>query len=84
LEDWAETLAHYLLIIETLETALSFNLITKLDEEQQFDSLMNEWMQLVVVNNALNRSTGSKDAYPLVISEPVKKKLSFIHDVIRQ
>jgi hypothetical protein len=84
LEDWAETWAHYLLIIETLETALSFNLITKLDEEQQFDSLMNEWMQLVVVLNALNRSTGSKDAYPFIISEPVKEKLSFIHDVIRQ
>jgi hypothetical protein len=59
-------------------------LITKLDEEQQFDSLMNEWMQLVVVLNALNRSTGSKDAYPFIISEPVKEKLSFIHDVIRQ
>jgi hypothetical protein len=59
-------------------------LITKLDEEQQFDSLMNEWMQLVVVLNALNRSTGSKDPYPFVISEQVKKKLSFIHDVIRQ
>jgi hypothetical protein len=74
LEDWAETWAHYLLIIETLETALSFNLITKLDEEQQLDILMTEWMQLVVVLNALNRSTGSNDPYPFVISDaPLRK-----------
>ncbi len=83
LEDWAETWSHYLLIIETLETALSFQLIAKMDKDQQFDVLMSEWMQLVVVLNALNRSTGSGDAYPFVISEPVKQKLAFIHQLIR-
>lgn len=82
LEDWAETWAHYLLIIETLETALAYELIPKLDKDERFDVMMSEWMQLVVVLNALNRSTGSSDAYPFIISATVKQKLQFIHRVI--
>jgi len=83
LEDWAETWSHYLLIIETLETALTYELIPKLDKDEQFDVMISEWMQLVVVLNALNRSTGGSDAYPFVISPIVKQKLQFIHQLIR-
>ncbi len=83
LEDWAETWAHYLLIIETLETALAYKLIPKLDKDEQFDVMMSEWMQLVVVLNALNRSTGGSDAYPFIIGDTVKQKLQFIHKMVR-
>lgn len=82
LEDWAETWAHYLLMMETLETALSYNLIAKLEQDQLFENWLREWMQLVVVMNALSRSTGHTDAYPFVISPTVQRKLQFIHDLL--
>lgn len=82
LEDWAETWAHYLLMMETLETALSYELIAKLKQDQLFENWLREWMQLVVVMNALSRSTGNTDAYPFVISAPVQRKLKFIHELL--
>jgi hypothetical protein len=82
LEDWAETWAHYLLMMETLETALSYDLIAKLEQDQLFENWLGEWMQLVVVMNALSRSTGHTDAYPFVISPTVQRKLQFIHDLL--
>lgn len=83
LEDWAETWAHYLLMMETLETALSYELIAKLEQDQLFENWLREWMQLVVVMNALSRSTGHTDAYPFVISAPVQRKLEFIHELLQ-
>lgn len=82
LEDWAETWAHYLLMMETLETALSYGLIEKLEQDQRFENWLQEWLQLVVVMNALNRSTGHSDAYPFVVSDEVQHKLKFIHDLV--
>jgi hypothetical protein len=82
LEDWAETWAHYLLMMETLETALSYSLIAKMEEDRSFVGWLREWMQLVVVMNALSRSTGNTDAYPFVISPSVERKLEFIHDLL--
>jgi hypothetical protein len=83
LEDWAETWAHYLLMMETLETALDYGLIQRIEKDWYFDDWMSEWMQLVVVLNALNRSTGSADAYPFIISASVKEKLKFIHNLVQ-
>lgn len=84
LEDWAETWAHYLLMMETLETALSYDLIAGLEGEHFTDSWMSEWMQLVVVMNALNRSMGHGDAYPFVVSDTVQRKLRFVRDLVRK
>lgn len=84
LEDWAETWAHYLLMMDTLETALSYNLITGVEANQYSDSWITEWMQLVVVMNALNRSMGHGDAYPFVVSETVQRKLKFVRDLVKQ
>jgi hypothetical protein len=82
LEDWAETWAHYMLMMETLETALAYGLVEQVDDDQWFENLLSEWMTLAVVMNALNRSTGQSDAYPFVISEPVRAKLRFIHELV--
>jgi hypothetical protein len=84
LEDWAETWAHYMLMMETLETALAYDLVDQVDNDQLFDNWLSEWMALAVVMNALNRSTGQSDAYPFVISEPVRAKLRFIHELVQQ
>jgi len=82
LEDWAETWAHYMLMVETIETAIAFRLVPVLQTDNDFDLLIKKWMQLVIVLNALNRSTGNADAYPFVISSRVRNKLEFIHSLM--
>jgi len=99
-EDWAETWAHYLHMVDTLETAAAFGLRVEpeLDEdgelsaELDFDPhrvrrirrLLAAWMPLTVALNALNRSMGQADLYPFVLAPAVLKKLGFVHDLIAQ
>ncbi|CAN5343776.1 putative zinc-binding peptidase [soil metagenome] len=96
-EDWAETWAHYLHIIDTLETAYSHGLKTNppLDGERRlfsdhnhdpfevadFNDLIELWYPLTVTINSLNRSMGQPDFYPFVIPSPAVEKLDFIHRV---
>lgn len=97
-EDWAETWAHYLHIIDTLETAYYFRLSVRpqLDQInrsasfqitenpyliQDFSEIIQLWLPLTTTMNSLNRSMGQPDIYPFVISDPVVKKLSFIHRI---
>jgi hypothetical protein len=86
-EDWAETFAHYLHMIDTLETAQHFGL-TSLAERRSvprildFEPLLSEWTELTVALNALNRSMGLPDAYPFAISALVARKLAFVHATI--
>ncbi len=101
-EDWAETWAHYLHMVDTLETArdMGFTVEGRLVAHPQevlqdtqhalqptqphpgFESLFNDWGQLTVTMNALNRSMGLADAYPFVLSKNVAQKLRFVHDLI--
>jgi hypothetical protein len=98
-EDFAETWAHYLHIVDTLETASSFGLrihptTTKnkaLHADIDFDphdtvnveTLVNAWAPLTFAVNSLNRSMGHHDLYPFIISPPVVTKLAFIHEIVR-
>ncbi len=82
-EDWAETWAHYLHIMDTLETATSFGLIHReAVNPDDFHLLMQEWRQLSRTMNALNRSMGQPDAYPFTLSRQVIVKLRFIHQLV--
>lgn len=83
LEDWAETWSHYLMMNETMETAMTYDLIEHFDYASDFDVMMNDWLSLVVKMNALNRSVGNTDAYPFVVSAPVRRKLLFIHQLLK-
>ncbi|WP_313042478.1 putative zinc-binding metallopeptidase [Acinetobacter sp.] len=92
-EDWAETWAHYLHMMDTLETAYYAGLVVKTNKSdlnnlelkenpigaQDFDLLLQHWMTLTFNLNALNRSMGLDDAYPFTLSNPVLDKLRFIH-----
>lgn len=90
LEDWAETWAHYLHMIDTLETAGQFDIMQLKGEAAEgrdvlnkpFAELVDTWLELSVKLNALNRSMGMRDAYPFVITDPVYAKLDFIHRVV--
>jgi hypothetical protein len=97
-EDFAETWAHYLHIVDTLETASAFGLhihptFTRENSlhvdidfnpyrSSSIDELIAAWLPLTFTMNNLSRSMGEKDLYPFVLSEPVVVKLGFIHDMI--
>jgi hypothetical protein len=96
-EDWAETWAHYLHMVDTLDTARSYGLVVAqqpLDSDplpsisiphtdfSNFESLIVSWLPLTVALNSLDRSMGHPDSYPFVLSDPALEKLRFVHDVI--
>ncbi|WP_298965372.1 putative zinc-binding peptidase [uncultured Methylobacterium sp.] len=96
-EDFAETWAHYMHIVDTLETASSFGLRvepklrTGLDlgaridldpYRQDFGRLIEAWLPLTFAMNSLNRSMGQSDLYPFRLTPSVIGKLSFVHDRI--
>ena len=94
-EDWAETWAHYLHMLEALDTAAAENMEPKPEGEslipiddvyqcKDFDSLLARWLPLTVALNRLSRSMGHADFYPFVISEAACDKLRFIHRVVTE
>lgn len=103
-EDWAETWAHYLHMIDTLETAQNFDVhllgaaipsaplpqavrATQDQAKAAFSDpvlLLTDWMRLAVGMNALNRSMGLQDAYPFVLTDTVRQKLQYVHQVVME
>ena len=96
-EDWAETWAHYLHILDTLQTAHAFGLrLDPLDaspdlglradmrdpyQQADFKYIIDMWLPLTFALNSLNRSMGQPDPYPFIITPAVVRKLAFIHRV---
>ena len=78
LEDWAECWAHYLHMIDTMETAETHGAVER-SADSGFAAFANDWIGLSVTLNDLNRSMGFDDAYPFVLSSSVIDKLTFIH-----
>jgi hypothetical protein len=99
-EDWAESWAHYLHMVDALETAGAAGLALrpKRDDEpsmqpppdplnskpQDFDAMIESWLSLTYVLNNLSRGLGLPDSYPFVLSLPVIGKLRFVHDTINE
>ena len=96
-EDFAETWAHYLHMVDTLETARAFGISVKprvskgTDLSASFDfdphnigmdRIVDAWLPLTFAMNSINRSMGLADLYPFVLSPPVILKLAYIHELI--
>ena len=81
-EDWSETWAHYLHMVDALETARCFNLATANPEHDDLDHCLTEWSAVTIMLNELNRSVGQYDAYPFVLSKLIMRKLGFVHEVV--
>lgn len=97
-EDWAETWAHYLHMVDSLETAyesgLSLNPRRRSDPQfvpmrafvapriGSFARMLDRWLSLTYILNDLTRGLGLNHAYPFVLSEPVIGKLKFVHNTI--
>ena len=97
-EDWAETWAHYLHMVDTLETAAACGLsLRPLRRDEPalphpahplsprpaaFEHLIESWFPLTYVLNNLNRGLGLADAYPFILSSSAVAKLRFVYDVV--
>lgn len=86
LEDWAECWAHYLHMMDTLETASDYGLVSggiiDLRRQPDIEWCLWQWSRVSVAMNALNRSMGLEDAYPFVHSELTLRKLRYVHQRI--
>lgn len=97
-EDFAETWAHYLHIVDALETACAFGMdihprVTRdaaLHAEVDFDPhraatvemLIEAWLPLTFAVNSMNRSLGQPDLYPFVLTAPAIEKLGLVHALV--
>lgn len=97
-EDWAETWAHYLHMVDLMETAASYGTCITVPDipstGQQlignplgpvpldFAVMQKQWVPLTLLHNSLNRSLGHEDAYPFAISAMAWNKLRFVHELI--
>ncbi|GAB0116928.1 zinc-binding metallopeptidase family protein [Acidisoma sp. 7E03] len=98
-EDFAETWAHYLHIVDTLETASVFRLGVHPRKAQDpelhaditlnpygqgpIEGLIQAWLPLTYAMNSLNRSMGLNDLYPFILSPAVIEKMGFIHHLVQ-
>ena len=82
LEDWAETWTHYLNMVDSLETGANYNLSPKEILRLPFDERLGRFRELSTAVNELNRSGGSEDVYPYVISPVAATKLRFVERAI--
>ncbi len=96
-EDWAETWAHYLHIMDMVETAYFFGLNVKPIGKQtemktkasfdpykikDFEMIVKTCVPLSFAVNSINRAMGIPDVYPFVITATVIKKMKFIHQLL--
>jgi hypothetical protein len=97
-EDWAETWAHYLHMVDTLETSAACGISIRpvrrdeptltdvpdpiADDHVPFERLIDGWGPITYVLNNLNRGLGNADAYPFVLSTAAIAKLAFVHEVV--
>ncbi|MGF7156074.1 zinc-binding metallopeptidase family protein [Novosphingobium gossypii] len=96
-EDFAETFAHYLHIVDVLATAGGFDLSlaalpgqdAELEVELDFNpytadtrALAQAMGPLSFAMNAINRSMGQPDLYPFHLPDAIVAKLDYIHNLV--
>ena len=98
-EDFAETWAHYLHIVDTMEMAKAYDvkLAPAVDRDGEFavdygidpyhapdvEALVKVWLPVSTALNSLNRTMGHDELYPFILSPGVIAKLGFIHGLVR-
>ncbi|MEG0920133.1 MAG: putative zinc-binding metallopeptidase [Comamonas sp.] len=99
-EDWAESWAHYLHMVDLLETAATYGTQVTLPERgappatpirdpfssptPQFEDMVAQWVPLTLLLNSLNRSLGQLDAYPFAVSGGALRKLRYVHELVHR
>ncbi|WP_116108995.1 putative zinc-binding metallopeptidase [Lewinella sp. IMCC34191] len=99
-EDWAETWAHYLHLMDMLETAYAFGMtvnppttpdvIMRVEadfnpyQQRDMEKILKACVPLTFAINSLNRGMGRPDLYPFVINDSVRAKLEYVNRVIAE
>jgi hypothetical protein len=99
-EDWAESWAHVLHMIDALETAESVGVSIQPPRPNEpvlvrsapafqtglgdFEAMIRAWLALTYALNNFTRGLGLPDGYPFVLSERVVGKLRFVYDTIKR
>ncbi|MDR3412028.1 MAG: putative zinc-binding metallopeptidase [Formivibrio sp.] len=95
-EDWAETWAQYLQMVDALDTVQACGMTlspthpddpTLIHSNQawargSFDDMLERWFPLSYLLNNLHRSLGMPDGYQFSLAAPVVSKLRFVHEVV--
>ena len=98
-EDFAESFAHYLHITDALGTAAAGGVVLRASrvnglvahdvvpresyQDATMDEMLADWHWLSLLFNRVNHAMGSGDLYPFTLTEPVKRKLDFVHRVVQ-
>ncbi|MFT6366050.1 MAG: hypothetical protein ACJAUG_000397 [Halioglobus sp.] len=82
MEDWAECFAHVLHIHDALETATAYGLFKAQTGDGEWVESLEQWGNLVVALNEINRSLGVRDPYPFFLNDTVMAKMNFIKQTI--
>ncbi len=93
-EDWAETCAHYLLMVEAVDTAAAWGLqlapaggmrvpLGQTAATAPVERLViDHWLPMARFLNAMSRSLGLADSYPYLLPPPVLGKLRFVQNIL--
>jgi hypothetical protein len=94
-EDWAETCAHYLLVLDAVQTATAWGLSLQggaVDVVSSAGELLAQppiahlaiaqWLPLAQFLNAMNRSLGLRDAYPFLLPPAVVDKMALVQSLL--
>lgn len=88
LEDWAETFAHYLHVVDAIDTATAHRLViaehpsgmTMTDvAAHTLDDILDAWRPINTAVNAIADSLGAPQPYPFDPAGIVVDKLAFVH-----
>ncbi len=97
-EDWAETCAHWLLVLDAVETAAAWGL--RLDSAAANAEpatlapggvhtlpverlMLSLWLPVAQFLNSMNRSLGLRDSYPFLTPSPVLQKMQVVAELLR-
>lgn len=99
-EDFAETWAHYLHIVDTLEMASEFGMEVNPPADRiggltarvtfdpyatrDFEAIVTAWLPFTFAMNSVARAMGARDLYPFILTPPVIGKLGFIHGLVQE
>ncbi|MDN5567341.1 MAG: putative zinc-binding peptidase [Paracoccus sp. (in: a-proteobacteria)] len=89
-EDWAETVAHLLHLVDFADSFVSAGLsMASVPEEfspyQETDTmrLLSIAAEIAIAVNDINRALDNSDLYPFVLTGPVRTKIAFAHEWLR-
>lgn len=89
-EDWAETVAHLLHMVDFTDSFVSAGLSMQgvppdyqAYADDDADNLLNIAAEIAIAINDINRALDNSDLYPFVLTPKIREKIKFAHGWIR-